>query len=161
MQRVEIIKTDKISLLAKSIFEGNPNVYEGYSKYDSDIVEINDSTEFEEYIETESSDGENYIHLAIHYPETKGFIEKQKINLIPEKCDGASHRYRINGWGLIHFQLDLKEPEAVECRFAVNSEKRANGWSSTYPELKSPSLWEWKLVEKNARRLIRVLRKCA
>jgi hypothetical protein len=41
----------------------------------------------------------------------------------------------------------------------VNSEERAHNWSDTYPDLKSPDLWDWAVVKKKAGRLIRLLRK--
>ena len=49
----------------------------------------------------------------------------------------------------------MQREDTVRCGFTVNSEKRANNWLITIPELKSPDLWNWKAVEKNARRLIR------
>ncbi len=161
MQRSELIGQDKIELLVNAIFAGQSTVYESYSKYGSDTSIFYDTSSLNTYIETEKKKGERFIHLAIHYPETNGFVHKGKINLNPAKCTGANHKYQTNGWGLIHFQIDFKGSETSECRIAVNSEKRAVAWSDTYPDLRSPTLWDWKLVEKNARRLIRVLRKCA
>ena len=161
MQRSEHIELDKVELIVDAIFEGNPKVYESYSKYDCDIRLFTCPTDLNQYFESERDLDRSFVDLVIHYPEMNGFVQKEKINLNPDKCSGARLRYRINGWGLIHIQLDFKELEKPEIRIAVNSEKRAIGWSSTYPELKSPNLWNWIMVEKYARRLIRVLRKCA
>ena len=148
-------------MLIDSTFEGQPAVFESYSKYDSDTSRFERPEDLKKYIESERNEGERFIDLSIHYPETKGVVHKERINLNPTKCNGAKLRFRANGWGLIQFQLDFKESEKLECRIAVNSEKRALNWSSAYPDLQYPALWDWKMVEKNARRLIRVLRKCA
>jgi len=161
MQRNELIEQDKIEWLIDAIFEGQATVYAAYSKYDSDTSSFSNSIDLKTHIETEINDGKRFIDVAIHYPETKGFVHRQKIDLDPRSCNGAKFRYRTSGWGLIQFQIDFQGNEMAECRFAVNTEKRALGWSTAYPDLKAPALWDWKLVEKNARRLIRVLRKCA
>jgi hypothetical protein len=49
--------------------------------------------------------------------------------------------------------------EDIACRIAVNTEKRAQNWANTFIELKSPSLWNWKVVESQTRKLIRELKK--
>ncbi len=161
MQREETVDEQGLNILLRAIYEGSPLVCEAYSKYDSDIVEFASSEALESYMESEISGGNTFIDFAIYYPSTNGFIEKKKIDLRPEKCNGAKKRFSIEGWGLIQLQMDLKCKPKIKCRIAVNSEKRANAWCETYPELKSPNLWDWKMVEKNTRRLIRVLRKCA
>jgi len=96
--------------------------------------------------------------MVVYYAAALGHVQTRTIALQPEKCGGAAWRETVEGWGLIQVQLQYKVGADVECRVAVNSEKRANAWAQTYPELRSPSLWNWKLVEKQARRLIRVLR---
>jgi hypothetical protein len=64
----------------------------------------------------------------------------------------------MEGWGLIQLQIDYKAAPVIDCRFAVNTKKRAQAWAQTFPELGTPEQWEWKAVERQARRLIRVLR---
>ncbi|MFB2642242.1 hypothetical protein ACE02D_08145 [Shewanella bicestrii] len=161
MQRSELILKEKLGMLIDSIFEGQPTVFESYSKYDLDTCRFDRAEDLKIYVESERSKGECFIDLAIHYPATKGFVYEQQISLNSAKFNGAKLRFRTSGWGLIHFQLDFRASSKLECRIAVNSEKRALGWSSTYPDLQSPALWDWKMVETNARRLIRVLRKCS
>jgi len=161
MQRTESIDAMKIDDLLIAIFEERTVVYEAYSKPDSDLKEFADSIDLKNYIETELLNGERFIQIAIYYSDSNGFVEKREINLDPQKCKGALKRYSIDGWGLINFQIDYGNIQTPKCRIAVNTEKRASAWSSTFPNKKSPDLWDWKLVEKNARRLIRVLRKCA
>jgi hypothetical protein len=95
-------------------------------------------------------------YLSIHYAIAGGSVRKKEIDLNPEKCKGAKVRYSVEGWGLIQFQLWNKENDFT-CDIGVNSEKRANAWEATCPELGSPSLWNWKEIKKQNRRLNRVL----
>ena len=161
MQRSELIEPGNIDVMLEAVFEGNPLVYEAYSKYDSDLVKFNSGEKLKSYIEKERSAGEKFINIVIHYPDSNGFVERKKIDLNPDKCNGATKRYSMNGWGLIQLQVDFGKQPKPECRVAVNTLKRATTWSATYPELQSPDLWNWEVVEKNVRRLVRVLRKCA
>jgi hypothetical protein len=56
----------------------------------------------------------------------------------------------------VHF---TKKHNTLECRVAVNTEKRANSWKETYPKMQDPRLWQWKVVERNARRIFRSVTK--
>jgi hypothetical protein len=51
--------------------------------------------------------------------------------------------------------------DQMGCDVTVNSEKRARVWYPTYPELKEPDLWNWKLVASHSRRLQRSLKSLA
>jgi hypothetical protein len=143
-----------------SIFEtGQPVVYEAYSEYGQKIKSFLSSHELRIHIKLLIRNGEKFLHYAIYYPESKGYVEEERINLDPKKCKGATFRYAINGWGIIYFQCDYKNQPNLECRIAVNSSKRAEKWSGTYPNFKTPSLWDWKIVESNAKRLTKNLKK--
>ena len=100
-----------------------------------------------------------FFNYVLYYPEAKGFIFEKRIKLIPEKCGGHTFRFSQNGWGLIQLQCDLRHPPGIECRIAVNSRERALNWAQTCTELKKPSLWDWKIIEKKAGKLARLLRK--
>jgi hypothetical protein len=68
-------------------------------------------------------------------------------------------RHELTGWGVIQLQFDFKKRPDIECHIGVNAKKRANLWSSTYPNMGAPGLWSWNVVERHAGRLIRHLRK--
>ena len=159
MQREEVIKASSIGDVLDAICKGRPIIFEAYSEYDSDIVKLLTKAELVQYIERKAKDKKEFVNLLLHYPETGGLVYKRKIDLIPESCNGATARYRVEGWGLIQAQLEF-DKETIKCRFAVNSEKRALAWAEAMQELGAPDKWQWKVVESNARRLIRVLRKC-
>ena len=161
MQREETILFESIDTIIEAIYEGNPSVFEAYSGYEREIRYFHDKQSLIEYISEELANDSKHksVYCLVQYSETGGFVRKRKVQLDPNRCDGATYRYAMEGWGLIQVQIDLTDRERVRVRFAVNSEKRANNWAGVAPELKSPNLWNWSLVEKNARRMIRVLRK--
>jgi len=162
MQGEETISTSELPRIAEAIFaSGVPEVYEAYSAFGAEIVSFRNAHELLAYIQART-EKEKHLGFAVYYPETQGCLKKEKIDLDPKKCNGHTFRYRVSGWGVIQFQLEYgKKTPDIKCRFAVNSELRANKWFDTYPELQSPSLWRWELVEKHTRRLIRELKKCA
>ena len=161
MQRTEIVDFPKIGEIVSSIFEEPAIAYEDYSEYDSELKEFDSKETVLKKIESAKENGAFSVNFSIYYPAANGYFHKEKKSLNPEKCNGATYRYAANGWGLIHLQIDLREKEKSEVRIAVNTLKRAVAWEPTYPELKAARLWDWKLVEKQARRLIKVLKKCA
>jgi len=88
-----------------------------------------------------------------------GHVEARRISLDPKKCDGHTFRYSLDGWGLIQIQITENGQGLCECRIAVNSPKRAQAWADTYPAYQDPKLWNWPIVERHTRKLIRHLKK--
>jgi hypothetical protein len=134
-----------------AVFESNP-------KRSREVQEFSSADDCLKYIKTQSAEGSSYIAFAVHFADTSGFVEAERRTLDPEKCDGHNFLYQINGWGLIKIKIMLSPAKDLYCDISVNSEKRANKWYVTYPEFKSPALWNWKQVEKHARRLKRYLK---
>jgi len=157
MQTEKIVRQENLAHVVEAIFAVDmPIVQESYSAFESEIQSFKSPQELLSFIAESKS-----VALALYYPETEGSVERTRIDLNPKKCKGHTFRYRTDGWGVIQFQVQNTNQSEFKCRFAVNSELRANKWFETYPELKPPSLWKWNLVEKHTRRLIRVLQKYA
>lgn len=131
MQRGDIIPFDSIGNILDAIYYGNPTVFEAYSAFEKDLRYFPTRESLRDLISEELATGDRHksIYCFVHYSEAGGFIRKERITLDPKKCDGATFRYTSEGWGLIQFQLDVTDQTAVKCRFAVNSEKRANNWA--------------------------------
>lgn len=127
MQRTESIKSENLPQIINTIFSiGDVNVFESYSEMEKDLIQINNADEFKDYVREAVKNENRLLDFALYYPESKGFYQIVKIALNPKYCDGKTFRYRIDGWGIIHFHIDLRELSSeIECRFAVNSEKRA------------------------------------
>lgn len=162
MQRNEILDPKDLQLVVASIFEsGNPVVHETYSSVDSDTLSFSNAKTLCGYLLIPRSKRDSIVGLSIYYPAAQGIIEKNRIELDQRYFSDHTFRYETRGWGLIQFQVDLRDTSTIGCRVAVNSENRARTWSDIYPMLGSPDLWDWKVVEKHARRIIRTLRRHA
>ena len=160
MQRKDVINSKCLPEIIHAICKGDPVIYETYSEFDEDIVDVSGKQALENYINKKVISGKGYVNLVLHYPDSNGLVLKKKIDLIPEKCNGATTRYCMEGWGLIQVEMQFND-DTIKCGFAVNSEKRAKAWQKTLDKLGPPEDWNWKSVEQNARRLIRILKKCA
>ena len=162
MQGTAKITTNDVPRVTAAIFSaGNPIVSEAYSKFDEDIVTFFGTEYLNKYINQELDGGNKLLTFSVYYPDTQGFREVRKVALKPEKCNGHTYRYAVSGWGVIQFHLGRQLDGNLDCYFGVNSEKRANTWFATYPELRSPNLWSWQLVEKHVKRLSREIKKYA
>ena len=161
MQRTEEIDVTDLGVIVTSIFQETAIAYEDYSSFDSVLKKYKSAESVQGAIEQAILNNASSINFAIYYPDSKGYFLEEKKSLDPEKCNGASFRYVASGWGLIHLQIDLRNKPLANVRVTVNSEKRAHAWASSHPKYQDPSEWDWKYVESQARRLIRVLRKCA
>ncbi len=159
MQRTESISKERVERLVKLAFEiGIVRFFESYSEMDEEIVEIVDFENYLKYYDNSIRNGKKALGFGLYYKEAKGHFNIRKIRLKPKYCNGKTFRYCIEGWGIIFIDLDLRSEE-IECRVSVNSEKRAQNWMNTMPRMKSPDLWDWKMVESKARKLIRELKK--
>ena len=160
MQREETINLECVEEIIDAIFVGEPEIYEADSTPDEELKSFSEKADIMKYISDEQDKGYRFISLGIYYPNAGGVTDRKVINFNPDKCAGTTKKYSFSGWGVLFLQMTYTKGGQVDCRFTVNSQKRATAWEQTYPELKSADLWDWKLVEKHARRLIRILKEC-
>ncbi|MDV7141015.1 hypothetical protein R3X28_19185 [Maribacter sp. TH_r10] len=161
MQRTEIInKTKLFELIEFILSDSKTEFYESYSEMEKELIRIKDLTEFKDYFQKGISEGKTQFGFGIYNPETKGKFSISKMKLNPKYCNGKTFRYRIDGWAIIFIHLDLQnDKNNIECNVSVNSKTRAENWKSTNPEFGNPELWEWKIIESNARKIISRLKK--
>ena len=160
MQRTEIInKKELFELIEFILSDSKAELYESYSEMEKELVRIKNYSEFKDYFAHSISENNMQLGFGIYYPEAKGKFSITKIKLNPKHCNGKKYRNRIDGWGIIYVHLNLLNIEnEIECRISVNSKKRAENWKSTNPEFGNPELWEWKVIESNARKIIKRLK---
>jgi len=159
-----MVPVDKARLheLVQSVYDAeSPEVFEAYSEYDRELVPVPDFESLEELMVSKLREGKSFFDFAIWYPSCGGRVEKERIQLKPETCNGHDFRYAVGGWGIFHMQLDFKRDPMVESRIAVNSQKRAVKWESVYHEWLAVESWNWSVVRKHERRLMRKLRSLA
>ena len=153
-----ISESDAVAFLT-SIHTGASAIYEAYSDLETKTREFSSEEDLTRFIVAERRRGKTYFTLAIHYEGTDGGARTRTIDLVPEKCNGATWRETTEGWGLIFVQLTYQEDDRVKCNVSANSQKRAAAWAITMQDrLGSPESWNWPMVEKNTRRLVRKLR---
>jgi hypothetical protein len=160
MQSDLTISGSHLKAVIHAIFaEGNPIIEEAYSVPEEDVRRFDTESGLLDDIDRSFSGKVRWAYYMIYYPEAKGLVRKKRNDLLPEKNGGKRFRFTVEGWGLIQLQLSGVDDQKVKCRVAVNSEKRALTWFATYPDHGDPRLWDWKLVERHARRIIRVMKK--
>jgi hypothetical protein len=161
MQREDIIALASVDDLLRAAFVGDPTVFESYSVPESPTKIFTDPDELLSFVKNQREAGCVFFHFSIHFPETGGRVNTRRFALRSDKCAGATWRETTEGWGLIGIEVTDQSGITSKCSIAVNSEKRAHAWAGTKQDLGDPALWDWKAVERQARRLIRVLRNAA
>ncbi|MEL7547945.1 MAG: hypothetical protein AAGJ84_14935 [Pseudomonadota bacterium] len=161
MQRTDDIDERDLQTVIDAFFEEGGKMFEGSDTYDRISQEFHDTKSVCEYIQSQRAKGYVLVMLAFYDPAAQGYINVRETEVDPERFNGAKLRQSLEGWGLIYINLGFVDAPRVEVNISVNSQKRAFNWASTCHRMKSPDLWNWKLVERHARRGIRVLRKFA
>jgi hypothetical protein len=160
MQKTEIINISKLTEILDAVFVEPVIVYESDSEFNSNLKKYESKELLSNAIDQAIQTNLPFINFSIYYPAAKGYVFEEKVKLNPEVCNGATYRYSASGWGLIQLQIDLRDKPMIEVRVTVNTQKRAETWSANYPKFKLPSLWDWKFVEKQTRRIIKTLKSC-
>lgn len=99
MQRTEKIELSKVEKIFNSIFKEDVIVYENYSAFDSKLLQFDDLQSLKNHFNSKIELNALSSDYALYYPNAKGYFYKEKINLTPGSCDGATHRYTASGWG--------------------------------------------------------------
>lgn len=160
MQTTQTISESQVDEVLTSIFAtGDPVVKEAYSDFDTSTKVFPTLESLREDIDYTSGQKRKFFFYAIYYPAANGLVVEKRIELKPGAPGNHRHRFCQEGWGLIFLQIKFKHPGAVECRLAVNSEKRANNWADTIDRLGDPRSWDWEVVKLHAGRMTRLLRK--
>lgn len=160
METSQQISQEQLNAFVAAVFAQGPVVVrQAYSDFGCATREFADANALLDELHYEPGVGNVHRQYTLYYPEAKGHTHDRRIELKPEACSGHTFRFCQEGWGLIQLQCDFRKYPMVECRVAVNSAIRASNWSDTYPDLQSPSLWDWAVVEIKTGRLIRLLRK--
>lgn len=130
-----------------------------YSNYGQQMHQFASAPALQGAIDDAIRSAKHGFAVALHFPETEGFVASQRIDLDPKSCDGHTFRYRVMGWGLFFLHLEFKRLPFIETHISCNTQKRAQAWSQAYPDMKAPGLWDWDAVKKIGGRLTRKLKK--
>ena len=159
MQTTQHISPAQLDEVVASVFaSGSPIVKQASSDFDTAPKTFPTVDDLREDLRFTTGQARRFFSYAIYYPEAKGVVSERRIDLRPGAVPGYTHQFAPQGWGLIHLQCNFRNFPSIECRVAVNSDVRAQNWSSSYPEMGSPDLWDWAVVKRHAGRLTRLLR---
>jgi hypothetical protein len=141
------IEQDISDVLEFVLNETDCNIFESYSEHNKELREFKSISEV---IEAYNSKSVGIFLLQLWSPSVSSKIVIKKIVLDPQKCNGATHRFSIAGWGSMQLYFGRIQNDEIEySHFGHNSEKRARNWESTYlDELGSVDEWDWQLLKK-------------
>lgn len=151
------MREEEVRAIASGIFEQAPaTVIEAYSEPGAELRTFPTTDSLATYFESRRGSPGGSAHVGVHFTDMAGAVLRTRITLVPGAADGADHRFKAEGWGLIWLHLDVIGSR-IGSRVSANTEKRAHRWAGTYPELGSPADWNWPAVQRHLRRLRRLL----
>jgi hypothetical protein len=159
MQREDRVPESSVGAIVAAAFTGAALVSEAYSEFESLTRHFRSADELLAHVMEARAQGRKYFGVVVHYEGTGGKVSTNRFALVPEKCQGARWREKTEGWGLVSLQLTYQDDQYVKASISANSEKRARAWEQTLEATLGPvEAWNWVLVERHCRRLIRRLR---
>lgn len=106
-------------------------VFESYSEFGQELREFCSFDELSSAFpvgEDEHGNG-TAVLLQLWSPSVMSKLEIERIQLRPEKCDGHTFRYRIDGGALIQLYLGgVHQRIVTKSHYGHNSQKRARAW---------------------------------
>ena len=143
---------DRESVVAFALDSLGCRVFETYSAYDARLCEL---TQIGDLPSLHTAGGFEDCLLAVWSPSFRVEPQTRRINLARGAVPGHSHRFALEGWGLVHLQFAAIKNDALSpSRLAFNSEARARKWESTdATRLGGVDAWDWNAVADIGRRL--------
>ncbi|PKL34673.1 MAG: hypothetical protein CVV45_02030 [Spirochaetae bacterium HGW-Spirochaetae-10] len=138
-------------------------IYESYSEYERPLRRFRSIEAILLEFEDQKKHGKEnqVVSLRLYVKKAGPGFAPMRVSLDPEKCGGASYRYAASGWGLVQFHLSDSKTDLESSHTNHNSLNRANKWSPTYPDLGSPSEWDFRMINRFSQGLIRQIKKRA
>jgi hypothetical protein len=135
-------------------------VFESVSAFGQDLAEFStiDGLMTKFHVGICRSDGDRAL-LQLVVPSGSSLYSIRRIKLSPDKCDGHTFRYAIEGWGLIQLYLGGIGPNGI-----VNSHtnhfntKGARKWEPLGADKAAADSWNWSEVHSISSRLNRFIR---
>ena len=143
--------TDRESVVAFALDSLACRVFEAYSAYDAPLRELAVS----QFASLRTAGGVQDCQLAVWSPSFRAEPKRRRIQFAAGAVPGHSHRFALEGWGLVHLQFTaIKNDTLSPSRLAFNSEARARKWESTeIARLGAIAAWDWNAVADIGRRL--------
>ncbi len=142
--------------------EGSCRVFELYSQSETPLQEFHSPSEVLAQFERVYRGGTPWhtVYLQLYVIGAGPPFAPTRIRLDPEKCDGATFRYRANGLGLIQLYLAKATPEGLQASH-TNHHSAAGARASAGLVEVSDTVegWDFKKITAFSSRLNRYIRK--
>jgi hypothetical protein len=136
-------------------------VFESYSLMEQELVEFQSTAEIRSRYRLGHCGGTgDTVLLQLVPSRAGGAVGVARIELDPRRCQGATFRYRLTGWGLIQLYLGGVSPRGVVHSHTNHaSEKWARAWEATCAWERGPvSAWDWREVTRVSSKINRFIR---
>jgi hypothetical protein len=148
-----------VAALAEAIFAKPLVAVIETDSFDAEPRRFTSAAELFDYVAEQRTAPRSSVLIGILYADMGGQLYRSKHDYAPELASELRYHVTVKGWGLLRVYLDLRGGRALGSSIAVNSQKRAEKWMVTLPELDFPCNWNWPAVASHERRLARVLKK--
>ena len=153
---------DHSQILDELFSENLCEVYELSSDYSESLKKFSGTSEVLEQFNKRHKNGMAWkaVYLQLHLIGSGPTFKPRRVELNPKKCDGATFRYRAEGWGLIQLYLERSSEGTLSASHTNhNSKLRAHKWAPTCLEMEEPAAWDFDSITKFSSRLNRRIRK--
>ena len=142
---------DRESVVAFALDSLACRVFESFSSYDAPLREL----EVSDLASLSTAESVPHCQLAVWSPSFRAEPKRRRIEFAAGAVPGHSHRFVLEGWGLVHLQFPAMKNGALSpSRLAFNSEARARKWESTEAtRLGAIAAWDWNAVADIGRTL--------
>ena len=151
-------REDQIALLEFLFARIHCRVFESYSRLDEELREFSSIEDLDGVFELGSApDGVPGRHalLQLWAPEVSSEVRIRRIELDKRRRRRHTHRYCIEGWGLMQLYLGSVGEQKISCsHYGHNSEIRARNWEPTDGSALGPvAAWDWRRLEQISRKI--------
>ena len=152
---------DLDALLAYVFGLPDARVWEHYSPYNTELTEFHSVEEIKRRYPLGAPQGTACsVLLQLQPVAARGDVRTNRISLDPRRCNGATYRYALEGWGLIQLQLGGVGPRGlVQSHTNHNTRKRALTWEAQcLDRLGRVDAWDWREVTRVSSKINRYIR---
>jgi len=142
--------------------EGSCRVFELASEFEEPLKEFKTAKEILSQFERTYNTGEKWhtVHLQLYVIGASPRFVPRRVQLNPEKCEGATFRYAAEGWGLVQLYLGAVTAHGLKNSHSNhNSQKRAVALASTFNDTQDVDSWDFKKISSFSSRLNRQIKK--
>lgn len=153
---------DHEPLLAWLFAEGTCEVYELSSDFEQPLRRFTSPAEVLSQFDRRYANAKPWhsVYLQLYVPGAGPPFVPRRVSLDPAACDGATYRYRAEGWGLVQLYLSVSDGASLASSHTNhNSQLRAQKWAPVCDDEPGPDAWDFARITSFSSRLNRQIRK--